>query len=67
MIETAPWRPCGPVNAGRKLKEVDLGRTRVSNAGLAHLSGLAGLRTLALSGTRVRDDGQALPEVKIIR
>jgi hypothetical protein len=41
----------------KKLEWLDLYKTQVGDAGLAHLEGLAGLAQLNLSGTRITDAG----------
>ena len=56
---------------GKPIVGVDLGYTKVTNAGLKHLSGLKNLRGLALIGTKVTGKGKAdlkkaLPKLKII-
>lgn len=58
--------------APRNLKIVDLGGTRVTDAGLEHLAGLKGLWKLRVTGTRVTDAGikrlqQDLPNCEIAR
>ena len=40
-----------------RLKELDLDRTAVDDAGLAHLKNLTGLFSLSLNGTQVGDAG----------
>ena len=46
--------------------------TMITDAGLAHLKGLTGLRVLDLQGTRITDAGvraleEALPRLEVIR
>jgi internalin A len=55
-----------------QLRDLYLGNTRITNAGLKHLKGLSHLRALCLNGTQVTDEGikdlqQALPDCKIKR
>ena len=55
-----------------KVTDVDLGLTKVTDAGLKHLKGLKSLRSLNLQGTKVTDAGvkklqQALPQCQIYK
>ena len=54
----------------KKLSDLDLSQTRVTDAGLEYLKGHTTLRSLALYGTRVTREGerklrQALPKCEI--
>lgn len=54
------------------LEKLHLGETRVSDAGLGNLRGLAGLRWLCVKNSQVTDEGvnslrQSLPKCKIER
>jgi Leucine-rich repeat (LRR) protein len=53
------------------LEALNLQGTKLTDAGLVHLKGLANLQTLDLKGTQVTDAGvkslqQQIPKVKII-
>ena len=55
-----------------QVTSVDLSRTEVTDAGLAHLKGMTGLEGLGLRGTQVTDAGveklqAALPKCMIFR
>ncbi len=43
----------------RRLKALDLSKTRITDSGLVELRGLKGLLELNLSGTRITDAGLA--------
>lgn len=54
----------------KKLRELDLSATNITDAGLEHLKGLRGLRSLRLQSTKVTDDGvnrlrRARPELTV--
>jgi hypothetical protein len=56
----------------RRLRELNLDDTKITDAGLAHLKELTKLRCLSICGTEVSDAGvrdlqKALPNVKIVR
>jgi hypothetical protein len=54
-MDLSPLAALGPDD----LLELDLGNTRVSNAGLTYLNGLTSLLSLDLSGTEITDAGLA--------
>jgi hypothetical protein len=56
----------------RRLEELDLSTSQITDSGLTHLTGLTSLRTLNLRGTQVTDAGverlqRVLPHVRILR